>query len=59
MTGIPNDPFILMSWANTKLRDEYQSLAALCDDLQLDMTEIRTKLDAVGFKYNEELNQFR
>ena len=33
---LPNDPMILLSVVNTKLRDEYDSLEALCDDLELD-----------------------
>lgn len=37
---IPQDPMILLSYLNTKLRDEYKSLDLLCDDLQLDKSEI-------------------
>ena len=33
---IPSDPFLLLSFLNTKLRDCYTSLDALCDDLQAD-----------------------
>ena len=33
---LPQDPAILLSYVNTKLRDCYPSLAALCDDLQAD-----------------------
>ena len=31
---LPQDPVILLSYVNTKLRDCYPSLDALCDDLQ-------------------------
>ena len=55
---IPNDPIILLSFLNTKLRDEYDSLAALCEDLELDEDEIKAKLAAVGFSYDAERKRF-
>ena len=33
MAALPKDPFILFSVINTKLRDFYPSLDALCADL--------------------------
>ena len=36
MPAVPNDPVILLSFLNTKLRDHYSSLSALCDDLEQD-----------------------
>lgn len=56
---LPSDPFILLSYVNTKLRDEYPSLAALCDDLDLNRTDLEAKLAAVGFTYLPAANQFR
>ena len=55
---IPNDPMILLSYINTKLRDNYPSLDALCDDLQADKQEIEQKLAAIDYKYSSELNRF-
>ena len=55
---LPNDPMILLSFLNTKLRDEYESLAALCEDLEEDEDEIKAKLAAVGFSYDAEKNRF-
>ena len=55
---IPNDPMILLSYINTKLRDDYPTLDALCDDLQADRTEIEAKLKAIDYTYNAELNNF-
>ena len=55
---LPNDPMILLSWLNTKLRDEYDSLAALCEDLEADEDEIKEKLAAVGFSYDAAKNRF-
>lgn len=58
MQNLPNDPIMLMSVINTKLRDFYPDLDALCADLQLEKQAIIDKLAAVGFKYNEDLNKF-
>ncbi|MBQ3952736.1 MAG: DUF4250 domain-containing protein [Ruminococcus sp.] len=55
---IPNDPMILLSYINTKLRDDYPTLDALCDDLQADRTEVEAKLKAIDYTYNAELNRF-
>ena len=55
---LPNDPMILFSYLNTRLRDEYDSLAALCEDLEEDEDEIKAKLAAVGFSYDAEKNRF-
>lgn len=50
---------MLMSWVNTKLRDEYPTFEALCDDLRLDRQAIEDKLSAAGFDYIPAVNQFR
>ena len=56
---LPNDPMILLSWVNTRLRDEYASLDALCEDQDADRTELERKLEAVGFVYDPAQNRFR
>lgn len=56
---LPNDPIILLSVVNTKLRDCYSSLDALCDDLGENKEEIESKLKAVGFEYDEASNSFK
>ena len=56
---IPKDPFILLSFINLKLRDEYNSLEDLCLDLQIDQKELCRKLAEAGFDYQEAQNQFR
>ena len=55
---LPTDPMILLSFLNTKLRDEYDSLAALCEDLEEDEDEIKAKLAAVGFSYDKKRRRF-
>lgn len=59
MTQIPNDPLMLLSFLNLKLRDEYSSFAELCRDLELSEEELSAKLAAIDYHYHEELNQFR
>lgn len=56
---MPQDPILLMSIINTYLRDQYPHLEALCEDRELDAAEVRSRLEAAGFTYRPELNQFR
>lgn len=56
---IPHDPNILLSYVNTKLRDEYSSLDALCDGLDASQTELVEKLASLGYAYDEKTNQFK
>lgn len=56
---LPQDPVMLMSVLNLKLRDFYSSLDALCDDLDVSKTEILEKLQSAGFSYDQENNCFR
>ena len=44
---IPNDPVMLLSFVNMKLRDKYASLEAMCEDLDILSTEIIEKLDKI------------
>ena len=56
---LPNDPIMLMSVINTKLRDIYPSLELLCEDMDISEKELTEKLEAAGFKYDAEQNRFR
>lgn len=55
---LPNDPMMLLSFINMKLRDFYPTLDSLCEDMNIDRAEIEKKLNEAGFEYNEELNKF-
>jgi len=55
---LPQDPYILLSFVNTRLRDQYSSLDALCDDLDADREEIVRKLESLGRHYDQVHNQF-
>lgn len=56
---LPQDPNILLSVVNTKLRDEYSSLEALCDGLDAEESELVRKLNGLGYAYDPGTNQFK
>ena len=49
---------ILLSYINTKLRDEFPSLEELCQTLCLEQQEICSKLGKIGYDYDPESNKF-
>lgn len=49
---------MLMSVINMKLRDFYPSLDELCDDMDIDRTELESVLGAAGFEYSSGQNRF-
>lgn len=55
---LPNDPMMLLSFVNTKLRDEFPSLELLCQELQVERSEIEQKLGGIDYEYDEQLNKF-
>ncbi|MBQ9927026.1 MAG: DUF4250 domain-containing protein [Lachnospiraceae bacterium] len=55
---IPKDPVMLLSFLNLKLRDFYVDLDNLCDDLDVDKSEIEQKLQQIGYSYDKGRNQF-
>lgn len=57
--NLPKDPVILLSIINTLLRDKYKSFDELCDDYNIKESEITSKLNLIGYSYNDKLNQFK
>ena len=57
--NLPNDPIMLLSVVNMKLRDCYPSLEALCEDADISSEELENRLRAVGYEYDKETNQFK
>ncbi len=55
---IPQDPAILLSFVNTKLRDEFSSLEELCAALDADQASLVKTLVAIGYTYDPAQNQF-
>ncbi len=56
--NIPTNPMMLLSFTNTKLRDEYKDLDEFCYDLMLEKSEIIEKLEMIDYHYDEKLNRF-
>lgn len=55
---LPEEPMMLYSFINMKLRDFYPSLDALCEDMNVEKEVIVRTLKRVGFEYNPERNRF-
>lgn len=55
---LPKEPVMLLSVINTRLRDEYHTLEALCADLQADKEEIVKILKGIDYEYDEVRHQF-
>ena len=56
--NLPEDPMMLFSVINMKLRDSYASLDSLCEDMDVDKKAILCKLHSVGFEYDSAANRF-
>ena len=55
---IPKDPFILLSYVNTQLRDYYDSLEALCSLRGIKSDWLIETLAGIDYQYDEKTNQF-
>lgn len=55
---IPKDPVMLLSFMNMRLRDFGMDLDELCDDLDVERSEIEATLAKIDYYYNEEQNRF-
>ena len=58
MMKLPEDPVMLLSFVNMKLRDQYASLDDLCDDLNVVSVELEEKRGEIGYFYNAKENRF-
>ncbi len=58
MDKLPQDPFMLLSYVNTQLRDVYPSLDEFCKANDVDRALLEERLKAAGFEYNAEQNKF-
>ncbi len=53
-----NNPYLLLSIINTKLRDYYATFSLLCKDLNYDELAIINLLKSIGYVYDQTKNQF-
>lgn len=56
--NIPNDPIMLLSFVNLKLRDYYSNLDSMCNDLNISKEQLISKLKNINYIYDSKLNQF-
>ncbi len=55
---LPKDSVILLSFANTQLRDNFPTLADFCQHFNITAEELCTKLALLDYHYDESTNQF-
>ena len=55
---MPKDPVMLLSFINTQLRDNYDSLTELCQTYSVDINQINKTLRAIDYVYDKSVNQF-
>lgn len=56
--NLPNDPILLLSVVNTKLRDFYNDLDTLCQEMSVDKAKLIDKLADIDYQYDAKINQF-
>lgn len=49
---------MLLSVINMKLRDQYNSLDALCNDMNIDRAQLEKTLSDAGFSYDDSARRF-
>ena len=57
--SLPKDPMILLSFVNTKLRDEFTDLEEFCKEEDISIESLKEQLESSGFQYNETIRQFK
>lgn len=55
---LPQDPVILLSYVNTRLRDACTDLDDLCAQEDADRAELEHRLEAIDYRYDPQRNQF-
>ena len=56
--SIPNDPFMLLSYVNTQLRDFYPSMEEFCKAFDVSKEEIDGILDGIDYQYDPASNRY-
>ena len=58
MSFLPQDPAMLLSYVNTKLRDRYSSFRDFCEEEDVEEQKILNALQAAGYVYDTAKNAF-
>lgn len=56
--ALPKDSMMLLSFVNTRLRDDKINLTEFCGQFGVEEDFIKDKLDKIGYSYDESLNRF-
>ena len=56
--SLPKDPYMLLSFVNTKLRDEFSSLDEFCASQMVEKEEIISLLEKIDYYYDANKNSF-
>ena len=56
---LPKDPYILLSYVNTMLRDHYASREEFVEAVDADPEELEQRLSAINVSYDAESNQYK
>ena len=57
-TNLPKDPYMLLSFINTQLRDKFATLEACCEYYGIEAEQLKETLAALDYEYDEGLNRF-
>ncbi len=57
--SLPEDPVMLMSVVNVALRDRFPTLERFCKAHSITEEDLKKRLAAINYEYDEELNQFK
>ena len=55
---LPKDPYILLSYVNTMLRDHYASRDEFVEAVDADPEELEQRLSSIHVFYDEKTNQY-
>ena len=55
---LPKDSAMLLSFVNTRLRDDGIGLDDFCSQFGISREELQNKLSAIGYEYNVVQNKF-
>jgi len=58
INSLPKDPMMLLSFVNTRLRDDGITLEEFAKEFQIDKNIIEKELDKIGYTYNNDLKKF-
>lgn len=56
--ALPKDPMMLLSFVNTRMRDENINLTELCEQFGADREAVEGSLNKTGYHYDDALRRF-